>query len=162
MPTLADEYARARYKQVDLRLSPLGGENDSIAKIRSVFSAADAFTNNEIDVTLGNSGNIGQVAYSLGHVAAFSLGIGIGMGEKVDFASDHNRQTVARKYDENGKRIGGGGWEGVYVPGLAMTLKKSRAEELLARSDLRTRIGRCRLGACNHSMTGHTIDSRTH
>lgn len=157
---LADEYARAGYRQVDLRLSPLGGENDSIAKIRSAFAAADAFTNNGIDVTLGHSGNIGQVAYALGHVAAYS--VGIGMGERVDFASDHNRQTIAPKYDENGKRIGGGGWEGVYVPGLAMTLKKSRAEELLAHSDLRMRIGRCRLGACSQSMTGPTIDSRTH
>ncbi|KAA9105986.1 hypothetical protein [Microbacterium rhizomatis] len=157
---LATEYTRAGFQQIDLRFSPLGGENDSIAKVRSVFAAAQAFTSNGITVTLGHSGNIGQVAYALGHVAAYS--VGIGMGEKVDLASDYTRQATPPKRDENGKRIGGGQWEGVYLPGLAMTLKKTRAEALLGHSDIRTRIGRCRLGACAHSLTGPTTDHRTH
>lgn len=43
-----------------------------------------------------------------------------------------------------------------------MTLKKPRAEALLGHSDIRTRIGRCRLGACGHSLNGPTTDHRTH
>lgn len=49
---LAQEYGRAGSTQIDLRFSPLGGEGDSIVKVRSVF-AANEFTSRGIAVTLG-------------------------------------------------------------------------------------------------------------
>ncbi len=157
---LASEYMHAGFEEIDLRISPLGGEKDSLVKVRFAFAAADAFATNGLRVTLGHSGNIGQVGYALGHVDAFS--VGIGMREKVNLAGDYSRQALEPKLDENGKKIGGGGWEGVYIPALAMTLSKARAEVLLGHSDLRTRIGRCRIGACAASLTGPLEDHRTH
>lgn len=53
-------------------------------------------------------------------------------------------------------------WEGVYLPGLAITVSKKRAEALLAHSDIRTKIGRCRTGQCANSLMGPTSDHRTH
>ncbi len=41
----------------------------------------------------------------------------------------------------------GGRWQGVYLPGLAITLSRKRAEALLGYSDIPTRLG-CRIGAC--------------
>lgn len=157
---LSDEYARAGITSIDLRFSPLGGEADSIAKIRFVFAAADLFMSNGIDVTLGHSGNIGQVAFALGHVTGYS--VGIGNLERVDLAGDYTRQATPPRLDENGRRIGGGLWEGVYLPGLAITVSKKRAEALLAHSDIRTKIGRCRIGGCANSLMGPTSDHRTH
>lgn len=157
---LADDYARLGFDQVDLRFSPLGGERDSIAKVRAVFAAAEIFRSAGVTVTLGHSGNIGQVAFALGYVSSFSSGIG--MGEKVNLASDYTRQNQPPRRGEDGRALSGGQWEGVYLPGLAMTLKKSRAAALLEHSDIRTRIGRCRIGACQNSVTGPTSDHRTH
>ncbi|MBB2975096.1 hypothetical protein FHX49_000637 [Microbacterium endophyticum] len=157
---VAEDYARLGFDQVDLRFSPLGGEHDSITKIRSVFAATQMFTSAGVAVTLGHAGNIGQVAYALGYISSFSSGIG--MGEKVNLASDYQRQNQPPRRGADGRTLGGGQWEGVYLPGLAMTLKKSRAAALLEHSDIRTRIGRCRVGACSNSVTGPTSDHRSH
>lgn len=156
---LAEEYARAGFNQVDLRFSPLGGEGDSIAKVRMAFEAANAFRRNGIRVTLGHSGNLGQVAFALGHVSAFSVGIGI--GERVNLAGEYARQNKPPRVDSEGK-VRGGQFAGVYLAGLAATLAKGRAAALLEHSDIRTRIGRCRIGACTNSVTGPTSDYRLH
>jgi hypothetical protein len=158
--TLADDYARLGFDRVDLRFSPLGGEKDSISKVRAVFAAAHQFSKAGLSVTLGHAGNIGQVAFALGHAAAFSSGVG--MGEQVNLAADYKRQNQPPRLGEDGRPKRGGQWEGVYLPGLAMTLKKSRATALLEHSDIRTRIGRCRIGACSNSVTGPTTDHRSH
>ena len=73
----------ARYRELDevteveLRVSPFGGDDESASKIRSVFRIADAFREADLDVVLGYSGNIGQTALALDHVTGFSVGIGI-------------------------------------------------------------------------------------
>ncbi|HUP69478.1 MAG TPA: hypothetical protein VM142_06645 [Acidimicrobiales bacterium] len=61
---------------VELRVSPFGGDDESASKIRSVFGIADAFRKADLEVILGQSGNIGQTALALDQVTGFSVGIG--------------------------------------------------------------------------------------
>ncbi|WP_454113683.1 hypothetical protein [Microbacterium maritypicum] len=159
---LGREYRAAGITSVDLRVSPLNGEKDGIRKISKVFKTADAFRNSGIEVSLGNSGNVGQVAYALGHAESFS--VGIGENERVDHAGRMSRQVTPPppKYDENGRKVGGGGgWEGIYLPGLAATVGRKVGEVLLANTDIRTRIS-CRIGSCGMSIAGPLSDPRGH
>ncbi len=161
MDEIAGEYRDAGISQVDLRITPLTGENDGIRKINMIFLTADLFRDAGITVTLGNSGNVGRVAYALGRVDAYS--IGIGENEHVDHAGRVRRQVSPppARFDENGRRLGGGGWEGIYLPGLAATVSRKVGETLLGHTDIRTRIG-CRIGACADSIAGPLQDHKTH
>ena len=142
-----------------MRFSPLGGENDGIRKIKSVFKHLDIFKNLGFDVTLGQSGNIGQAAVALGHADHYS--VGVGQLEQVNHAQIVQRQSKPPKTDENGKKIGGGTWEGIYLPGLALTVSKAVGTALLGHTDIRTRIG-CRIGPCARSVMGPLDDPRSH
>lgn len=155
---LAREYARAQFSTIDLRFTPFGGENESLRKIRSAFAIADTFRDAGLRVVLGRSGNIGQAAFALGHVDGYS--VGLGEMEHISHAVDLRRQNLPPKLDETGKKKGGR-WEGVYLPGLAITLSKKRAEALLGHSDIRTRLG-CRIGACANSLLGPVVDHKGH
>lgn len=63
---MAAEYVRAGITDLELRMSPFGGEDESLKKISDGFAVAQAFTNAGLRVTLGQSGNLGQVAVALG------------------------------------------------------------------------------------------------
>lgn len=154
------EYRDAGIRQVDLRITPLTGENDGIRKINRVFQIADLFRDAGIAVTLGTSGNVGQVAYALGRVAAYS--VGIGENEHVDHAGRVGRQVrpPRTQVDESGRRRGGG-WEGIYLPGLAITVSRRVGKALLDHTDIRTRIG-CRIDACARSIAGPLQDHKIH
>lgn len=157
---LATEYAQAGVRLLDLRVSPLGGDNESVAKIRSVFRLADTFRDAGMEVVLGFSGNIGQVAVALGHVAHYS--VGIGLREKVNHAEMISRQKTPLKPtngDEGGGRFGA--TAGIYLPGPAVTLSRKAGAALLDNTDIRTRIG-CRLGSCGQSVAGPARDPREH
>ncbi|WP_248243311.1 hypothetical protein [Microbacterium kunmingense] len=156
---LARDYAAAGFGAVDLRFTPLGSENDSILKIRSVFRIADMFRDAGMRVILGRSGNVGRAGFALGHVDGFS--VGVGQMEHVNHAVDVSRQNRPPKLDENGNRVGGGVWQGVYLPGIAATLSMARAKALLEHSDIRTRLG-CRIDACGRSLLGPVDDYRSH
>lgn len=160
LANLAGEYAAAGITEIDLRLSPLHGEADGIRKITHLFTTADVFRDHGMRVILGCSGNIGQVAYALGHAHGYS--VGIGENEHVNQADKIARQKTARKLDEDGKAIkSGGSWEGIYLPGLALTVSRKQGQALLANTDIRTRIG-CRIGICGTSISGPLQDYRTH
>lgn len=158
--TLARELAEAGIDEVDVRVSPTSGENDGVRKVRQVIAVADIFTGMDLTVTLGQSGNLGQVALALGHVNHFS--VGIGQKEYVNFRTTVGRQVKPPKkqFDEDGKPKSGS-WEGIYIPGLALTVSKKTGQALLEHSDIRTRLS-CRIGACANSLTGPLNDSRTH
>ncbi|PZT91583.1 MAG: hypothetical protein DI630_29340 [Gordonia sp. (in: high G+C Gram-positive bacteria)] len=155
---IAREYSAARFEQIDVRFSPLGGENDGLRKIKAAFKALRAFKEQGLEVTLGQSGNIGQAAVALGHADHYS--VGIGQWESVNHAQTIQRQSKPPKLDSEGKRIGGA-WEGVYLPGLAMTVSKKVGEALLGHSDVRTRVG-CRVDGCATSIKGPLSEHRTH
>ncbi len=156
--SLIKDYAEAGFTEIDLRFTPLGGENDSIQKIRSAFAIADLARAAGFRIVLGRSGNIGQAAFALGHVDAYS--VGIGEMEHIDHSADLSRQNRPVTLDENGHKKGGR-WEGVYLPGLAITVSKKRAKELLGHSDIRTRLG-CRIDSCANSLLGPTTDHKGH
>lgn len=157
---LAREYREAGVTALELRVTPLGGDDESVAKIRSVFAIADAFTDAGIEVVLGQSGNIGHTAVALGHVAHYS--VGVGLRERVDHAAAISRQTapaIRSENDEEGTRFGA--VAGIYLPGLAATLGRRAGARLLGNTDIRTRIG-CRIGRCGQSVNGPAADPREH
>lgn len=156
---VAAEYARARFTAVDVRFSPLGGEKESIRKIRTVFKNLDVFKTYGMEVTLGQSGNIGQAAVALGHADHYS--VGIGQLELVNHARTINQQSKPPEVNADGKKVRRPTQEGVYLPGLALTVSRATGAALLGHTDIRTRIG-CRTGACASSILGPLDDNRGH
>ena len=155
---IAAEYRRAGISDLELRLSPFGGEDESLKKIRDGFAAAQAFTDAGLRVTLGQSGNLGQVAVALGHVVSYS--VGIGLLERVNHSAQISRQKQQPK-PRTDEDKGGGPLTGVYLNGLALTAPPRIATVMLGHSDLRTRVG-CREGRCGSSVRGPLLDPRDH
>lgn len=153
--TLASQYAEAGVGQLELRLSPFGGEDESLAKIRSGFGILDAFRDAGIQTTLGWSGNIGSSAVALGHASAYSVGVGV--LEHVNHVATVAVQRRPPRLDANGKKQGGGAGDGIYLPGIAQTVSKKIALALLGHTDIRLRLG-CRLEGCATSIDGPTAD----
>lgn len=154
---LAREYYRAGVRDVELRISPLGGEDEGVPKIRTAFTLMHSFTDAGLTVTAGLSGNIGQVALALGHAGHYS--VGIGMRERVNHAAAISRQ---KQPPADGSEDGGGGpIAGIYLPGPALTVSRKIGAAYLADTDIRTRVG-CRLGACGSSVNGPANDPRGH
>ena len=155
---LTELYRSAGVQQIELQMSPFGGEDESLRKIEDGFAIAQAFTDAGLHVTLGHSGNLGQVAVALGHAAAYS--VGVGMLERIDHATQVNRRRKPPK-ERREHESGGGPRAGVYLPALAYTAPPNVAERLMQHSDLRVRIG-CRLGKCGANVRGPLLDPREH
>lgn len=153
---LAAEYSAAGIADVEIRLSPFGGDDESIRKIRIAFSLLDHFREHGLIATLGMSGNIGRAAFAMGHADSYS--VGLGMLEKVNHATTMARY---RRAPDPEKSQGGGAAGGIYLPGLSATVTAKAAEQLLSHTDIRTRVG-CRLGSCRDSVTGPLDDRRAH
>lgn len=153
---LAAEYASAGIGHIEIRLSPFGGDDEGIRKIRTAFGMLDQFREHDLSVTLGLSGNIGRAALAMGHADAYS--VGVGMLEKVNHA-----QTMARyrRAPDPDKDQGGGAAGGIYLPRLGATVPAKAARQLLSHTDIRTRVG-CRIGSCRNSVTGPLDDRRAH
>ncbi len=144
--------------EVELRVTPFGGDDESASKISSVFRIADAFREADLGVVLGYSGNIGQTALALDHVTGFS--VGIGMREHVNHASTINRQTrPLDDTDDDDKHFGA--HAGIYLRGPAVTVNRTTGAAMLADTDIRTRIG-CRIGKCANDINGPAADPRDH
>lgn len=155
---LAADYAAVGIGVVDLRVTPLGGENESVKKIKSVFDIADAFAAAGIEVILGYSGNIGQTAVALGHATHYS--VGVGLREQVNHSATITRQKAPPREAQGG---GGhfGAVAGIYLPGPAVTVGRKAGKTLLDNTDIRTRIG-CRIDGCGRSVSGPAADPREH
>jgi hypothetical protein len=156
---LAAEYVRAGVRNIELRISPLGGDDEGIRKIRNALGIVRAFTDAGLEVTLGLSGNIGQAALALGHAAHYS--VGIGMRERVNHAATMRRQQQPPTPAQDDDDHGGGPVSGIYLPGPAITMKRKLGKLLLENTDIRTRIS-CRIGACGASVNGPGLDPRGH
>lgn len=156
---LAAEYIHAGISRLELRVTPLGGDDEGDAKIRSVYRLADVFTMAGLQVTLGYSGNIGQTAVALGHVNGYS--VGIGLRETVNYSETISRQKNPPPPKEDGEGGRFGAVAGIYLPGPALTVGRKIGAALLANTDIRTRIS-CRLGTCGASVEGPARDPRGH
>ena len=64
----AREYSQAGVSEVELRLSPLGGEDESHRKISSALRIVEVFKATGLNVILGMQACIGQTALALGVV----------------------------------------------------------------------------------------------
>jgi len=113
---LAASYASAGISRPELRLTPVGGDDESLPRIQSVFAIYAAFTQAGIEVTLGASGNIGHAAVALGHVTHYS--VGVGLLESVDYKATSNRQSAPPKPVEDKRNRGV--IAGIYLPGLML------------------------------------------
>ncbi|GAA0305594.1 hypothetical protein [Kineococcus aurantiacus] len=160
---LAHAYVAAGIEHVELRLTPVGGEGESLAKISSVFMIARAFTDAGITVTMGQSGNLGHVAVVQGHAAEYS--VGVGLLESVNHGAVMKRQTAPPKprdpadgEEGNGPR---GALAGIYLPGLAATVRRQVGKNLLGHSDLKLKVS-CRLACCANSIEGPARNPRGH
>ena len=156
---LAKQYAQAGITQLELRLSPFGGKDESLAKLQSGMVILDTFKAAGITTTLGCSGTVGHVAVALGHTPAYSVGIGV--LEQVNHTVTINRQMQPPKLDENGKKKPTPRYEGIYLPGIAETVPVKNAAALLEHTDIRLRLG-CRLDDCKNSIDGPLENSRRH
>ncbi len=156
---LAQQYCDAGITDLELRLTPFGGEDESLAKIRSGFHLLDTFRGTGITTTLGCSGNVGRAAFAFGHADSYSMGIGV--LEHVDHVGTMTQQRQPPKLDENGNKKSTPGFRGVYLPGIAQTLSHKTATALLAHTDIRLRLG-CRLEGCGSSVDGPTKDYQRH
>lgn len=151
---IAASFAAAGFAQVEVRVTPFSGEDDSARKVRTVLAIARAFRERELEVTLGCSGNIGQVAMTLGSSDHYS--VGIGSLEHVNHPSILSRQQKPR---ESGK--GFAPYSGVYLNGIALTAPRKIAKTLLEDSRIRSRIG-CKYGMCHSDITMPVRDPRPH
>lgn len=156
---LAKRYHQAGITHLELRLTPFGGEDESLAKIKSGFRILDAFREAGIATTLGLSGTVGHAAVAFGHADHYS--VGVGQLEQVSHSTTISAQQRPPKFDENGKKKSGGSGDGIYLPGIAQTLSRKVAKKLLGHSDIRLRLG-CRLEGCAASVAGPAADPRRH
>lgn len=156
---LAQQYREAGITELELRLTPFGGEDESLAKITSGFHLLDTFRGAGITTILGCSGNVGRAAFAFDHADGYSVGIGV--LEHVDHTGTMSQQRKPPKLDEHGKKKPAPGFQGVYLPGIAQTLTRTTATTLLAHTDIRLRLG-CRLEACGTSVDGPTRDYQRH
>lgn len=155
---LARAYFDAGIRDIEIRLSPLGGDDESLRKIRDAYATVKYFKDAGLRVTFGHSGNIGQVAVALDLADSFS--VGIGMLERVNHSTTINRQKQPPK-ERTEEDPGGGPTAGIYLPGVAGTVTRRAGKELLDHTDVRTSLG-CRLGSCGDSINGPLNDVRGH
>ena len=156
---LALQYSQTGITRLELRLSPLGGEDESLAKIKSAYLILDALRNAGLATTLGLSGTIGHAAVAFGHTDHYSVGVGPARTCQPHLCNQHAATTTQVRRERQEKT--GGGGDGVYLPGIAQTVSRSAAEALLGHSDIRLRLG-CRLEGCATSVAGPTTDPRRH
>lgn len=156
---LAREYYAAGVRHIDLRLSPLGGEDEGVPKIKAAFRIADVFRESGLYVTLAQSGNIGRAAVALGHADGYS--VGVGMREQFNYAGMISRQKQPPREPIEGEEQSGVAVSGIYLTGLSLTLPRKLARALLGNTDVRTKIG-CRIGECGRSVAGPSNDPRMH
>jgi hypothetical protein len=152
---LAKRYADTGVTALDLRLSPLGANNDGSRKVRTAFEIIDTFNAEGISVNLGLQGNLGQTALALGIVGGFSVGIGV--RESIDHGSAIAAQQKPRSKSDKFF----GAQPGIWLHGAEVVVPRRVAQALFADPGIRSRLA-CSIGACGASVGGPLADARTH
>ena len=154
---IASIYAQAGLDAIELRVTPLGGEDVGPQKVHDVRDMLRAFRNRGVRVVLGMSGSIGHTLTALGETDGYS--VGVGMLESFDAASRLNRQV--KEYDTPPETVQGT-QPGVYLAPLGQTLRKKAAAALLG-PDAPTRVSlRCTNDCCRDTINGPLLDPRKH
>ncbi len=146
---------RVGVSHVDVRLSPLGGEDEGAAKIRSTFRALANVRDIGLPLTLGLQGLLGPTALALGLTDAFS--VGVGYLESYSYSAMVGRQRATPNPEKPPRSAGAG----VYFPRLSVTLPRPIAELLLSDTGIRDRLA-CRLDSCATGIDQAAVDPRRH
>jgi hypothetical protein len=152
---LAKDYVRAGNTTIELRLSPLGGEDDGARKISSALDIVAWFALRGLNVTLGLQGHVGQTALALGLATSYSTGIGFREQFNYPRAISQQRRAAA---------LGGpsfGASAGVFLPEAGVTIQRAIASDLYADKTIRSRLA-CSVGSCSRSIDGPVNDPRGH
>lgn len=144
---------------IDLRLSPLGGEDEGRTKIRGVVNALVDARPSNAHLVLGYQGVLGPSILALGLAQSYS--VGVGMRESFDYASKLASERTLANLKANGLRATGGAVAGVFIPQLAKTLPVKVAQRLLETPSVRARLA-CQLEGCRNSVDGPVHDTKRH
>jgi len=132
-------YRAAGVGVIDLRISPLGGDDEGPAKIRSVLQLAETIRGSGLHVTLGHQGVIGPVALALDAVDSFS--VGVGQREQYNFRgliASQRRSASGDRGEEEDRR---GPISGIRLPALDLTAPRGLGRALIADRGIRSRLG---------------------
>jgi hypothetical protein len=151
---IARRYADAGLTAIQLRVSPLGGEDVGPQAIRRLFTALTALQRAGLIASLGLSGTIGHVTTALGLTNGFSTGIGY--RERYD-----HRAAMASQRRPTDDEARFGALARVYLPQADLLVPRAAARELYADHAIRAELG-CRLGDCVNVLDGPLRDPRGH
>lgn len=151
---LADEYAQLGVDEIELRVSPLGGRDESLTKIRAVHRALAQFRPHFSHITLSQQGLLGAPTLALGLIDTFT--VGVGMKEHYDFSKI---KTPQERGDDDEHLFGPRA--GVYLPAASTTVDKGVATVFYQDVNLRSRL-RCAHQCCPNSIDGPVRDARKH
>ena len=151
---VAQRYRQAGVQNLELRMSPLGGEDEGVPKIRSAFDIVAAFNAVGLSVTLGNQGMLGETALALGIADSYS--VGIGMLERYDYKAVLSRQQRPKRDDQ-----AGGPQAGIYLAEAGVTLARRTAQPLFSDRRIRGHLA-CAHGRCAAAINGPLLDPRGH
>lgn len=121
---------------LDLRLTPFGGHDDGVAKLRSGFMCATLLRDAGLRVLLGLQGNVGPVALTLGAADAFS--VGIGQREQLNYRQLISNQQRTGQSEQEGARYT---VAGIRLPALDITVRRTVGTALLRDTQIRSRLG---------------------
>lgn len=151
----ASEVAR-RYRgegitSIDLRLSPLGHQEQGPIAVRRALDVVSAFGREGVVVTLGFQAHVGQAALALGLIASYSVGIGY---------REQFSQPVVTKPREEGAALFGPK-AGVYLPGTDGVVSRRVAQILYSDQSIRSQLT-CSLGQCSSAIDMPIRKAPTH
>jgi hypothetical protein len=144
-------------RELELRLSPLGGANESLQKILSALNALRELRHAGLQLWLGFQGPIARAAFALGLIEGFSSGITV--HESYDYAATIQQQKARSKLKQAGKS-GGAGFR-VLLPYADVLLPLQVAREVYRDPGIRARVP-CDKENCADSIVGPTVDPRRH
>lgn len=152
---IARRYLREGVRTLELRVSPLGGEDQGRVKVRSALQALKAMHQTPLQVVLGSQGLLGETALAMGLAAGFTVGVG--------YREAYNHKAAIARQKKQATNGGGGRGPqaGVYLPGPAITLPAQVGEAIYKNRQIRIRM-RCPLGGCAERVDGPVYDPRRH
>ena len=154
---IAQRYLQAGVSHIELRLSPLGTEDDGPVKIRSALSILDRIRSTGLAVTLGEQGTLGETALALGLAEGYSLGVG--MREHCDTKTALSRQR--REAQRQQARPPRAPRPGVHIPRASVTVSPEVGKELYQQAEIRTKLI-CRLGSCAEGIDRPATQAKPH
>lgn len=152
---IATRYIDAGVAKLELRVSPLGGEDQGPLTIQRTVHSLSTLRSAGLRPMLGLSGTIGHATTALGLTDGYSTGVGL--GERYNYKDQIANQR--RLHQDDGATFGQSAR--VYIVAANLSLPPRVAAELYQNPAIRAELG-CRIGRCAHSLDGPLRDPRGH